>query len=132
MTLDGKREESVDIKRMIHQIHTGKKLANGYVVYGFGGAPHDYSDVGFIGNSKNCETCHLDVGDPDDSPYGAAAAWATFASTLDTGADVTDREDDLNVSPVAAVCSSCHDDQIARDHMLLNGASFQALDENIR
>ncbi len=130
-TPDGKREEAVDFKRMIHQIHAGEALEAGIVVYGFGGRPHDYSDVGFIGNLSNCETCHVDA-TPPESGYGAAAAWAAEATTLDTGAEVTDPSDDLNVSPVASVCSSCHDDAVARDHMLLHGASFIALDEDIR
>jgi hypothetical protein len=37
----------------------------------------------------------------------------------------------LNISPTAAVCSSCHDDTVATDHMKLNGASFKALDDDI-
>jgi len=129
--LDGKREESVDFKRLIHGIHRGASLERGLVVYGYGGRAHDYSDVGFIGQLRNCETCHLEVG-PEGSTYGAEAAWATLASTLDTGDALDDPSDDLNVSPVAAVCSSCHDGQASRDHMLLHGASFKALDEDIR
>jgi OmcA/MtrC family decaheme c-type cytochrome len=124
-TPDGKREESVDMKRMIHGIHSGKDLENGLVIYGFMGSVHDYSAVGFIGNNKNCLTCHL------PGTYSTDKAAETLASTIDTGADVTDPTDDLNISPIAAACSSCHDDVIARNHMLLGGASFQALDEDI-
>jgi OmcA/MtrC family decaheme c-type cytochrome len=124
-TPDGKREESVDFKRMIHGIHAGKDLEQGLVIYGFGGNPHDYSGVGFIGNNRNCLTCHF------DGTYGIDKASLTLASTIDTGSDVTDPSDDLNISPITATCSSCHDDLIARNHMLLNGGSFGALDENI-
>ena len=125
-TPDMKREEAIDFKRMVHQIHTGKDLQNGLVIYGFGGTPHDYSDVSFIGNSQNCETCHL-VG-----TYSTEKAANTLASTIDTGADIEDPLDDLNISPQAAVCASCHDDDVAKDHMELNGASFSALDADIR
>jgi len=55
----------------------------------------------------------------------------TLPSTVDTGADLDDPMDDLNISQVSAACSSCHDDVLATNHMLLNGASFMALDENI-
>jgi OmcA/MtrC family decaheme c-type cytochrome len=124
-TPDGKAEESIDFKRMIHQIHTGQDLENGIVIYGFGGSVHDFSSVDFIGNSNNCETCHL------PGTYSTEAAAATSPSSIDTGADLMDPSDDLNISPVASVCSSCHDNAAARDHMLLNGASFQALDKDI-
>lgn len=124
-TPDGKREESIDFKRMIHGIHAGSDLENGLVVYGFGNSAHDYSGVDFIGNNANCLTCHL------PGTYGVDAAVETLGSTVDTGADVTIAEDDLNISPVAAVCSSCHDDAVAVNHMILGGASFIALDEDI-
>ena len=45
---DGKREESIDFKRIIHGIHTGEDLENGLVLYGFSGAT-DFSEVRFIG-----------------------------------------------------------------------------------
>jgi OmcA/MtrC family decaheme c-type cytochrome len=124
-TPDGKREEAIDMKRMVHQIHAGKQLQDGVVVYGFGGQPHDYSSVGFTGNLANCETCHL-----VDS-YSTDDASMTLATTIDTGEEVTTPSDDLNISPIASVCASCHDDTVAVEHMLLNGASFKALDKNI-
>jgi OmcA/MtrC family decaheme c-type cytochrome len=123
---DGKVEESVDFKRMIHQIHTGADLENGLVIYGFGNSVHDFGKVGFIGNRQNCETCH------DPGTYGTADAWDTLPSTISTGADVADPDDDLNISPTAAVCSACHDGAAATDHMKLHGASFIALDEDIQ
>lgn len=123
--VDGKAEESIDMKRMIHQIHSGAELANGVVIYGYRGSVHDYSDTEFIGNRMNCEGCH------DSGTYGTAEAANTLPSTIDTGADVADPDDDLNISPIAAVCSSCHDDSASTDHMKLHGASFHALDADI-
>jgi OmcA/MtrC family decaheme c-type cytochrome len=125
-TVDGKAEEAIDFKRLIHQIHSGAELENGIVIYGFGGRPNDFSDVEFIGNRKNCETCHY------PGTYSTEAARARMASTIDTGADVADPTDDLNISQTAAVCSSCHDDSVAKDHMVGFGASFMALESNIR
>ena len=120
------------MKRMIHQIHAGHELQNGVVIYGFGNVPHDFGHVGFIGNLKNCETCHLPGTYGDVSPYSTDAASATLPTTIDSGEDAGDLDDDLNISPIASTCSSCHDDDLAKDHMLLNGASFHALDEDIR
>jgi OmcA/MtrC family decaheme c-type cytochrome len=125
MALDGKREVPIDFKRMIHGIHAGAELDEGLVVYGFGGNPHDYSTVEFPANSQNCLTCHL------PGTYGAENAWQALASTTDTGADVTSPVDDLNISQVTSVCSSCHDTVRATNHMLLNGGSYIALDEDI-
>jgi OmcA/MtrC family decaheme c-type cytochrome len=125
MTPDGKREETIHFRRMIHQIHSGGELQDGLFIYGFGGTLHDFSHVGFIGNRQNCETCHV------PGTYGIESALDGLATTVDTGADVADPGDDLNISHAAAVCSSCHDDQAATDHMKLNGASFQALDADI-
>jgi OmcA/MtrC family decaheme c-type cytochrome len=125
-TPDGKTEEAIDFKRMIHQIHAGEDLTSSLVVYGFGGNPHDYGHVNFIGNLVNCETCHV-----ADS-YSTEWARAALPSTVDTGADIADPTDDQNVSSTASVCSSCHDTDRAVSHMLQHGASFRALDEHIR
>ena len=124
-TPDEKVEESIDFKRMIHQIHTGAELENGVVIYGFGNSVHDFSNVEFIGNRQNCETCHL------PNTYKLEDAAATLPSTISTGADIGDPGDDLNISPMAAVCSGCHDDSVATTHMKKNGASFIALDDDI-
>ena len=125
-TPDMKREEAIDFKRMIHQIHAGAELQDGIVIYGFGGRPHDYGHVNFIGNLTNCETCHV------AGSYSTEAASATLPSTIDTGADISDPSDDLNISSTAAACASCHDSTAATDHMKLHGASFEALDADIR
>jgi OmcA/MtrC family decaheme c-type cytochrome len=125
MSLDGKREVPIDFKRMIHQIHAGADLEDGLVVYGFGGNPHDYREVEFIGNNQNCLTCHL------PGTYGAENAWEALATTENTGLEVTDPEDDLNISQTTSVCSSCHDTVRATNHILLNGGSFIALDQDI-
>jgi OmcA/MtrC family decaheme c-type cytochrome len=124
-TPDGKREEAVDMKRMIHQIHMGQDLEEPVVIYGFGGWPHDYSMVNFIGNNMNCLTCH------EPGTYSTDDAWATLPTTVDTGADVTDPSDDLNISPVTAVCSSCHDTDRAKEHMVQNGGTFGSFDDEI-
>jgi OmcA/MtrC family decaheme c-type cytochrome len=124
-TPDGKAEESIDMKRMLHQIHAGEELEDGVVIYGFGGSVNDFSDIAFTGNIANCETCHL------PGTYSTEAARARLATTIDTGAEVDDPSDDLNISQTASVCSSCHDSDTAENHMILHGASFHALDADI-
>ncbi len=126
-TADGKVEESIDMKRMIHQIHMGSDLENGVVLWGFGfpGTEHDFSNVNFTANMANCETCHF------PGTYGTEDARAALATTIDTGDDAADPSDDLNISQTASVCSSCHDSEVSQQHMLLHGASFQALDDDI-
>jgi len=49
---------SVDMSVMIHKIHFGENLANGYRVVGFGNTEHDYSNVKFTQDVRNCTTCH--------------------------------------------------------------------------
>ena len=122
-TPDGKKEESIDLKRMIHGIHAGRIARTGSSSMA-SAASSDYSDVDFIGNNRNCLTCHR------PGTYSTEAAAATLASTVDTG-DGSRPDRRPEHLPVAAACSSCHDDVGPKHHMVLNGASFMALDENI-
>jgi OmcA/MtrC family decaheme c-type cytochrome len=124
-TVDGQLEESIDFKRMIHRIHAGVELEDGLVIYGFGGAPNDFSHVDFIGNLRNCEACHL------PGTYSTEDTHNGLPTTIDTGADKSVSTDDLNISPTASVCSACHDNEAALTHMKLHGASFHALDADI-
>ena len=79
----------------------------------------------FIGNRQNCETCHL------PGTYSTEDTHNGLPTTIDTGDDLDDPDDDRNISQTASVCSACHDETAAKDHMKLNGASFQALDDDI-
>ena len=117
---DGKTEESVDFKTMIHAIHAAAYRTNPIVVVGFGGTEHVFDDslVHFPGELNNCNACHI------NNSYGLPLATGVLATTIDSGADAADRSDDTLVSPQAAVCSSCHDDAVARSHMESNGADF--------
>lgn len=67
----------------------------------------------------NCVACHTDTGYQLPLPAGV------LATTIDAGADVADPRDDTVVTPAASACSSCHDSDAARAHMVnLGGASF--------
>ncbi|MGD8570063.1 MAG: OmcA/MtrC family decaheme c-type cytochrome [Gammaproteobacteria bacterium] len=157
--IDGKDEESIDFKRMIHAIHAASSsnydgtIAHGFreqgiVVYGYGGGIHDFSDVRFPGVLSKCDTCHLpdtyklmdrsDVGGTNwEFPAQNGVQGSTISSIpLATDAPsvttaLADRTDDLKISPTAAVCSSCHDGLLAEMHMTLNGALFGATQADI-
>lgn len=141
---DGKKEESIDFKRMIHGIHAGAAASldgtealdgmreKGLVVSG-----GDFSDVRFPGILNHCTTCHT------TGTYRLTGAWEEptqnniLGSTVDSTPNLTsantaaevnaslqDPRDDYNISPTAAVCSSCHDSALEEAHMKINGATF--------
>lgn len=79
---------TVDMKVMIHKIHMGANLpsvqaGNPYQIIGYHQTVHDYSEVVFSQDIRNCATCHR-----PDSPEGDI--WMT--------------------RPTRAACGSCHDD----------------------
>jgi OmcA/MtrC family decaheme c-type cytochrome len=113
---DGKVEESIDFKYMIHKIH-----AADIVVYGFGGSVNDFRDVEYPQRLSNCTACHT-----DDGFYPVAADSGVLATTIDTGASRADPLDDVNITPNAAACSSCHTSGGVAAHMEIFGGSFDA------
>lgn len=120
---DGKDEESIDFKRLIHGIHASGFRENPLQVVGFGGrSTHvfDEEEVHFPGNLSNCRTCHR------EGAWRLPLADTVLASTIDTGADIADPTDDLMITATASACSSCHDGDLAQTHMEQNGADFTA------
>lgn len=94
--LDGKGEESVDMRYMIHAIHAAQN-----VVYGFGNTAHDYREVGYPQSAANCRACHV------PGTYYPTAPTARSV-TINTGADRSDWRDDVAMTPTAAACWACH------------------------
>jgi OmcA/MtrC family decaheme c-type cytochrome len=94
--LDGKGEESVDMRYMIHALHAGQS-----VVYGFGNTAHDYRDITYPQSTSNCNACHL-PGTYYPTPPTARSV------TINTGPDRSDWRDDIAITPTAAACWSCH------------------------
>jgi OmcA/MtrC family decaheme c-type cytochrome len=133
---DGKAEEAIDFKSMIHGIHAAKGgtgfdgfRTNGLVVYGFGGSVNDFSEVrvptgaGGSGpnkhlNIKNCLGCH------NAGTFGSPINANALPTTINTGSDKSSPDDDVNITPTASVCSSCHDDTASKTHMTANGGRF--------
>jgi len=118
---DGKVEEAVHFKALIHGIHAGEMRQHPLVIYGFGGSENDFGDVVFPGTLSRCDTCHL-----DGTYYPVDDATTVLATTISTGADRTTPLDDVNVTPNAATCAACHDDELALAHIEQNGGAFDA------
>jgi OmcA/MtrC family decaheme c-type cytochrome len=79
---------TVDLKVMAHKIHMGADLPSvqagiPYIIIGFRGSVHDYSEVVYPQDIRNCTSCHT-----PDAPQGYV--WFTY--------------------PARASCGSCHDD----------------------
>jgi OmcA/MtrC family decaheme c-type cytochrome len=111
----GTDDGPIDLKRMVHMIHAG---AIG--LCGFGNSAHSYFGVVYPGHLNNCEGCHL------AGTYYPVDPAAVMATTIDAGLDRSSLIDDVAISPNTAVCSSCHLDSLAAEHMKQNGGNFLA------
>ena len=99
---------SVHFKYMVHKIHRGAELENlPYIVYGYGNTPHDYSEVHYPGDLRDCGVCH--VGDTYNIPLPEGRL-----PTHDPAAYITD------MGPETATCLSCHDGLSAASHAAAN------------
>ena len=67
-SIDGDTGNTVDMKALIHNIHAGR---DGYIIIGFGGTVHDYSDIEWTQDVRNCQTCH----EEDDANTPQASIW---------------------------------------------------------
>lgn len=88
---DANSGHTVDFKVMIHKIHMGEELPSvqagePYQIYGFRNTLHDFSDIHYPQDIRNCTKCH-DAANPETPDAGN---WAT--------------------RPTIQACGSCHDD----------------------
>jgi OmcA/MtrC family decaheme c-type cytochrome len=65
-TIDPESGQSVEFEELIHRIHHGENLANPYYIVGNSQNVHDYSEVVFPQDSRNCTTCHKDAAQSDN------------------------------------------------------------------
>ncbi len=103
--------QSINFKYMIHKIHRGAELENGYVVYGYRSSLHDFSHVEFPGDLRQCDSCHVNNSQQLPLPEGVLAT-STPQELLDP------------MQPVAAACLSCHDKSSTAAHAATNTAAF--------
>jgi hypothetical protein len=102
---------SIHFKYMIHKIHRGQELEKGYVVYGYRGSLHDFSEIEYSGDLRNCDACHVGNSQQVDLPAGL----------LPTR---TPQEWWDPMMPQAAACLSCHDDDSSAAHAYSNTTFF--------
>lgn len=124
--VDGKAEEAIDFKYMVHAIHAGSVDADGFrekgiVVYGFGKSANDFSEVALPAgdnNLRNCAGCHT------GSTFTVPPDTNILPTTILSGTDLANPDDDTNITPTASVCSSCHDAIDAKTHITDQGGKF--------
>ena len=127
---DGKDEESIDFKTMVHGIHAAAMRENALQIVGFRGLTtyvYDEEHVHYPGDLSNCTACHKE----GENTYTLPLADGVLGTTIDTGDDRADPTDDTVITPASAACSSCHDDDVAVSHMSSNGGNFATTQEAI-
>jgi OmcA/MtrC family decaheme c-type cytochrome len=117
----GPDDVPIDLKYMIHAIHSGPIAS--YKVCGFGNSANDFSDLRYPGKLNNCEGCHYTPDANDTASYYPVDPTLVLATTVDAGANRASPTDDVAWSPNTAVCSACHTSAVAEQHMLQNGGS---------
>jgi len=123
----------------------------GLVVWGYPGADsgtctsptytcqNDFSHVRFPGILNDCTTCHLagtyELTGKWELPTQNGILGSTTSSVPNPAGDyateLADQADDLNITPTASVCTACHDGDVAKSHMVLNGAQFNLTQDAI-
>jgi OmcA/MtrC family decaheme c-type cytochrome len=104
--------ESIQMANMIHKIHTGKLIDDEeYTIYGRGGTPHNYNHVGYPGDSRNCNACHINNSQQVPLPKGLLPV-----------KDPRGLIDPLK--PTAAACLGCHTSVDAASHALVNTSTI--------
>ena len=88
--VDGKLEEAIDFRTMIHGIHAGQASnggfrAKGITIYGFSGA-NDFSTVVFPGKLNDCTACHIGTSYQLTGIWAPPTANGILGTTITTGA----------------------------------------------
>jgi OmcA/MtrC family decaheme c-type cytochrome len=103
--------EPIHFKFLIHRLHKGEELTRDFTVYGFGNRPHDYTEVRFPGDLRDCGSCH--VNDSYTVPLPA--------NLLATPAP---REFFSPIQPIGSACLSCHDTESSAAHAFTTTSPF--------
>ena len=121
----GTLDNPIDFKVLIHKIHASGDTAaytSGVTICSFGGRPTVFNVLypsSANASLGNCAACH------NSGTYYPVDPAVIQGTTI----HANNRQiltDDVVVSPNAAVCSSCHTDTTAMNHMTQNGGNFAA------
>lgn len=118
---DGKDEESLDFKTMVHAIHAAGMRTNPLQIVGFRGfSTHVYDEehVQYPGKLGDCTACH------DGDSYQLPLADSVLGNTIDTGDNHSSPVDDVVITPASATCYACHETELTKAHMESNGGDF--------
>lgn len=126
---DGKNEEPIDLKILVHSAHFASMRISGgspYVVYHRGALnaldnPTPFSTAGSPTASSNCLACH------NAGTYYLPDPTKVIATTVNSQNNQLSPAGKVAVTPGAAACSSCHVTQEDMTHMRQNGADFAAV-----
>ena len=113
-SFDAQSGNTIDLKVMIHKIHSGETLpsveAGGfYGIFGFGNTFTDYSDIVYPQDKRNCTTCHeeSDTDTPQASNWRYTVNKATCSSCHDN-VNFATGENHGGVAATDDTCTSCH------------------------
>ena len=96
---------TIDLKYLVHRIHLGEEQGEPYIVYGYRSSIHDFSEVRYPGDLRNCKACH------DDDSYMLPLASGVLPTVVTEAGEVVS-----STSPVTSVCASCHDSEAVAAH----------------
>lgn len=108
---EGNPEQSIHFKYMIHSIHMGKERANPYIVAGHNQSIHEYGEVVYPGDLRNCNACHVNNSQQLSLPAGLLPT-------------TTPQEWWSPMQPASAACLSCHNSDDAAAHAYTNMTFF--------
>ncbi|MBI2821580.1 MAG: hypothetical protein HYX74_05095, partial [Acidobacteria bacterium] len=94
--------QTIHFKFLIHRLHTGEELTRDFTVYGFNRSVHNFNELRFPGDRRNCEKCH------------EGTSWTV--PTKGILPTVAPREFYSPIGPNAAACLACHDHLDAAAH----------------
>ncbi|OFW17184.1 MAG: hypothetical protein A3H27_17885 [Acidobacteria bacterium RIFCSPLOWO2_02_FULL_59_13] len=107
---EGEVPTSINLKFMIHRIHSGAELSRDFTVYRTRGV-YNFNEIEFPGDRRNCAKCHVNNSHLLPLPAGVANTLAP-------------REFYSPLGPAASACLGCHDSQAAAAHAFLQTAPF--------
>ncbi len=102
--------ETINFKQMIHKIHTGEEIDESlkpYVIFGFRGSRHEFSEVRFPGDRRECTICHVDGTQQLPLQEGLLSVEAP-------------RDHMKTQLPISGACLSCHTNLSAAAHADIN------------